>query len=70
MIDAKKLGDIFRKRKETTLVELIQEVDGCEDLPKLLQKLIDAGIVEQDINKEGTPYSLTKFGRELLGSDE
>lgn len=68
MIDAKKLGEIFREKKEVTLPELIQEVDGSEDLLYVLKQLIMAGIIVQFL-KEGMPYGLTTFGKHLMGVD-
>jgi hypothetical protein len=66
MIDAKKLGKMFRKKEEITLPELITEVDGSEDLTFILKKLIDAGIIVQYM-KDGMPYGLTLFGKHLMG---
>lgn len=66
MIDAKKLGRIFREKEEVTLPELISEVDGSEDLVYVLKQLISSGIIVQYI-KEGMPYGLSRFGKSFLG---
>lgn len=66
MIDAKKLGKIFREKDEVTLPELIAEVNGSEDLIYVLKGLIKAGIIVQYL-KEGMPYGLTAFGKRFLG---
>ena len=66
MIDAKKLGKIFREKEEVTITELMQEVDGGDDLPYVLKGLIKAGIIVQYL-KEGMPYGLTTFGKHFIG---
>jgi len=66
MIDAKKLGQIFKTKSEVTLPELIAEVDGSEDLIGVLNGLIKAGIIVQYL-KEGMPYGLTLFGKHFMG---
>ena len=68
MIDAKKLGKIFREKEEVTLPEIIQEVDGSEDLHYVLNQLIKSGIIVQYL-KEGMPYGLTTFGKHFMGVD-
>lgn len=71
MIDAKKLGKIFREKEEVTsdlISGLIEDERDKEQMHQIMKMLIKSGMVVQYF-KKGDPYGLTTFGKHFMGID-